>query len=601
VEGVAELLQQSVGARVVQYGGLGAFSTLSLRGASPGQVSVFLDGMPLTSAAHGVVSLGDLPVSALDRLEVYRGLAPLGFGAATPGGAVNLVTVDAPRARDLHVAAGSFGTGEARGTFGGSRGALALLANAGWEGARGDYAFLDDNGTPFTTADDEVVRRLNNRFDAAHALARLAWTPRPLARATLRVEGFRKAQGVPGLSQVQAPNPRLALERGLVALEAARAPARALPGLLLRAHAQRERSHFRDPEGELHLGRQDGTTRLADQEASLAAASPAGWSALTAESGVAARGETADPAPASLGFNAPPESRRDTRSAWVTLQLHAPGDALVLHAARRWDRQRDRVRALPTVGAPYAADATRTLDAPQLGARARLVRGFEARANWTKAARAPELGELFGDQAVVGANPKLVPERGENWDATLAWSGAGAGWAAGGEWTRFASHERDLIAYVPSVARTFRAVNFSRAEIRGEEFTAHAVWRAATLSGSTGWTSALQTGSDNLYRGRRLPLRPARQAAARADVRIRAWRVAADVVYLGDDYRDAINFQRLPSRTFLGASLARTWGRLTWTAEGRNLGDRRVSDVAGYPLPGRSAFVSCDMRFGPTR
>ena len=69
VEDVAELLQQSVGTRVVQYGGLGAFSTLSLRGASPGQVSIFLDGMPLTSAAHGVVSLGDLPSSVLDRVD----------------------------------------------------------------------------------------------------------------------------------------------------------------------------------------------------------------------------------------------------------------------------------------------------------------------------------------------------------------------------------------------------------------------------------------------------------------------------------------------------------------------------------------------------
>ena len=61
--------------RVVQYGGLGAFSTVSLRGAPAGQVAVYLDGVPLTSAAHGVVNLADLPVTAIERIEVYRGLS----------------------------------------------------------------------------------------------------------------------------------------------------------------------------------------------------------------------------------------------------------------------------------------------------------------------------------------------------------------------------------------------------------------------------------------------------------------------------------------------------------------------------------------------
>ena len=96
-----------------------------------------------------------------------------------------------------------------------------------------------------------------------------------------------------------------------------------------------------------------------------------------------------------------------------------------------------------------------------------------------------------------------------------------------------------------------------------------------------------------------LPLRPARQSAARAEVRCGAWRAVADVGYTGDDFRDPINFQKLPGRTLAGAALAFTRGGLTWTAECRNLGDRHVSDVAGYPLPGRSVFVACDARFGP--
>ena len=56
-ESLAELLAEAAGVHVTQYGGLGAFSTVSLRGSSPGQVTILLDGVPLTSAAHGVVKL----------------------------------------------------------------------------------------------------------------------------------------------------------------------------------------------------------------------------------------------------------------------------------------------------------------------------------------------------------------------------------------------------------------------------------------------------------------------------------------------------------------------------------------------------------------
>jgi len=92
LETLPELLGQAAGVHVQQYGGLGAFSTVSLRGAPAGQVTILLDGMPLTSASHSIVSLGDLPATAVDRVEVYRGSSPLDLGPSAPGGAINLVT-----------------------------------------------------------------------------------------------------------------------------------------------------------------------------------------------------------------------------------------------------------------------------------------------------------------------------------------------------------------------------------------------------------------------------------------------------------------------------------------------------------------------------
>ncbi len=599
LSGVGELLATTAGARVVDYGGLGAFSTISLRGASPAQVRVYLDGVPLASAANGVVNLADLPAGALDRIEVWRGRAPLAFGADAPGGAVNLVTIGSPAVRELHVAHGSFGTWEARGSAGATHGPLSLLAHAGYSGTRGDFEFRNDNATPFNTADDVDATRINDRSDANDGLLRLGWAIAPLWRASLRGETFHRAQGVPGLAASQAPNPRLASARDLVAVELERVAAPATPGAVVRAWSKREATTFRDPEGELHLGRFDGTSRFRDRQAALALRSPAGWRWVTAEIGGDLRAETAEPVAPSIGQAIPAESRRTTRGCFATLQLHAWDDRALLHAARRWDRQEDHIRGTLTFGAPFANDAVRELDSPQLGARVRLPRGLEARGNWSRATRAPAFGEIFGDYAYVAPNLRLEPERSESWDAALAWSGDVPGGRVNAGWTRHASHVRDLIGWTPAQGRTFRASNLSRAEIRGEELELACAWPALTLGATRAWTSALQTDPGNIYYGRRLPLRPSHQASLWLDARRGAWRARADVVDLGDDYRDPINFNRLPGRTIVGASLSRALGVTTWTLEGRNLGDRRVSDVAGYPLPGRSVYVACDVRFAP--
>jgi outer membrane cobalamin receptor len=43
VDTVADLLTDTVGVQVRRFGGLGAFSTVSIRGSTPNQVDVFLD------------------------------------------------------------------------------------------------------------------------------------------------------------------------------------------------------------------------------------------------------------------------------------------------------------------------------------------------------------------------------------------------------------------------------------------------------------------------------------------------------------------------------------------------------------------------------
>ena len=598
---VSDLLQQAASVRVVQYGGLGAFSTLSLRGAPPGQVSVYLDGLPLTSAAHGIANLADLPATLLERIEVHRGLSPLGLGVATPGGAVNLVADSRARGASLRMAAGSFGTRETSGGWAGAHGPWSALAHAGYQGSDGDFTYHDDNGTPQNAADDETSTRVNGRFDAASALARVAWSLREGASVSLRAEGFHRAQGVPGVGAVPALHPRLAFDRTQWASEAKWAASETAPSMIARASAQRTRSQFRDREAELGFGVQDTDERFRDDGVSMEWASPAAWPLVSASVGAALRRERAQPSAPSQGLPVPPESWRASEGAWVSVQLQVLGERVLLHAARRWDRQFDGIRSTTSSGGARATDRRRTLDTPQVGVRVALPLELEVRANWARAARAPGFLELFGNQGLVTGSPTLQPERGESWDAGGAWRGTRGPWRASAEWAHFQSLARDLIVFQRVGPTATRATNVARAELRGEELSARLAHPHFALSGATSWLSALQTEDPSLYLGRRLPQRPSRQSSVRGDATWGPLALSADLLHLGDDYLDPINFRRVPSRTLVGASVSARWRQHRVALEGRNLGDRRAEDVGGFPLPGRTIACSVETRLTTRR
>jgi iron complex outermembrane receptor protein len=426
---IDDALIEAAGVRVTQYGGMGAFSTMSLRGAPPGHVTVLLDGVPLASAAHGVTDLSSLPATAVSTIEVYRGAAPVSLAMPTPGGAVNLVTQAGSAVRLARLTTGSFGTGEAQGTLAARHGAWSLLAHGGWQGSDGDYRYRDNNGTPLEPSDDRLSTRQNARFDAASLLVRGGYAPSDLLQATTRVEYFRRGQGVPGPGSTPALTARYAENRTVVASNARLAHGVNVPALELRASVARTHSGLRDTEGELGYGRVDTHERIDDATAATELQSPARWSMLSLRGGAALRGEQARPAAPSAGLPDPPPSHRQTRSAWGSADLHGLRDHVLLHASRRWDQQEEDIHDTRSTGTIRERSAERALDSPQLGARVRVTQGLELKANWSRSGRAPEFDELFGNGGSITGNPLLVPEHVEGWDAASPGARTGDGCA----------------------------------------------------------------------------------------------------------------------------------------------------------------------------
>jgi iron complex outermembrane receptor protein len=500
---------------------------------------------------------------------------------------------------------GSFDTWEGHGSTAGRRGALAGVLHVAYQGSAGDFRYLDGNGTPLNAADDSVVTRRNDRLDAATAIGTLLWTPRSGVLLRARQNWFQRAQGVPGLGAVPALHPRLVFRRSISQLEAEREAGGAWPALRLRGSLQREWERLRDTGAELGLGRHDTDDRLDGEDLGLQAE----WSrlplGLALQAVGALREERARLADAADGYPDPPGSGRESRGSALTLQWRTWRERLLISAGRRWDRQSDRLRSVGVGGALVQGDAERVLNTPQLGARLAAPLGFELRANWTRAQRAPEFLELFGDQGSVLGNPALRPERGENWDAGAAWSGTGPGGVTARlEYAHFASHARDYIVYVKNSQSSVRAQNVSRAEIAGDELALRlATPFGLSATATATWEKAVDHGPVPFWRGRDLPQRPRRQAHARLHWGRGRLGLDSQLELLGENFLDPANRQRVPARALAGASvsLALLGDALRLVVEGKNLGDERASDVGGFPLPGRSVFVSCESRLGGAR
>ena len=85
------LVNRASGIKIRQDGGLGSDFDFSINGMSGNSVRYFVDGVPL-DAKGSTVTLANLPVNLIDRIEIYKGVVPASLGADALGGAVNLVT-----------------------------------------------------------------------------------------------------------------------------------------------------------------------------------------------------------------------------------------------------------------------------------------------------------------------------------------------------------------------------------------------------------------------------------------------------------------------------------------------------------------------------
>ncbi len=94
---INDVLKLATGVDVRQRGGFGVQTDISINGGTFDQITILLNGMPLTSPQTGH-NAADFPVSLddIDHIEVLEGAAARVFGSAAFSGAINIVTTPRP-------------------------------------------------------------------------------------------------------------------------------------------------------------------------------------------------------------------------------------------------------------------------------------------------------------------------------------------------------------------------------------------------------------------------------------------------------------------------------------------------------------------------
>ena len=93
---IADATNRSSGVKVRQAGGMGSESKINIRGMEGKNVKVLVDGVPVNNG-NGDLSVNDIPMDKIDRIEVYKSYVPERFSTDGMGGVINIVTHNLPK------------------------------------------------------------------------------------------------------------------------------------------------------------------------------------------------------------------------------------------------------------------------------------------------------------------------------------------------------------------------------------------------------------------------------------------------------------------------------------------------------------------------
>jgi iron complex outermembrane receptor protein len=598
---LGSVLRAEPGLQTSELGGLGAPSTVSLRGALALETPVYLAGIRLNDEHNGAFDLSQVPLWFVERVQVYRSYVPLDRVESGMAGAI-YIEPRVPRKSEarLGILGGSYG---ARGGW-----MLAAAAQdqtgviAGVRGLWADnrYPYLDDRGTLFDTSDDRESRQANGDVSSKDAWLTLR---RPLGPLRLRAlaHAYGREQGAPRLALIPSRRARERRSRQLVSLQT---ELEVRPGFSIETNSYLGSTgeELSDPLRELALGSlgvQTNETRIGSTLAvgqhtpTYHARAVIGW----AETRLA-RAEADAPSlfwePALVAFRIVP--RLGASFGWSPLPwLRASAEGALGLQLTRAD--------------PSENGQTEAYDVPwRVGAAADCGR-ITLYTNYGTGYRVPSLAELFGASALVRGNPALSAERGTTVEVGARWtaprrSRVSPPWL---DAAAFVRRSRDLVTYLRSSQGYVIPVNLHSALVRGAELAAGiGLYPGVTVTSSLSVLDPRDRSPDRLGDNDLLPYVSRLTAALLMRVEL-PWKdeqlgpciLGGQLVYSSSRFADRAGLEVMPAQTVAQGSVRMDAlaGLVSASLRVDNLLNTRRFDVIGFPLPGRVFILASEVKW----
>jgi outer membrane cobalamin receptor len=568
--GLHEVLAPAAGVRVASWGAPDAGSAVSIRGSTPDQVLVLVDGRRINTAQGGGVDLATIPLEWVESVEVFRGGGSALWGGSAVGGAIDVRTrAPHPGERRIRVALASQ---QGRTVTGGA----AVPLGSGWAGRASGRFFATDGSWEWTDDRRGTTSSMENA-DVARAEGSVRVDGRAGgADLAVDVAATGSERGVPGSEEFPTPTARLEDRWGAAGVHAGRGAGR------WRATADagwsRLNREYREPGGA--FGPVHDAHENSRLETEIAATRTGGRTALRIAAG-ASRDR--------LDSSTDGERSRDALDVrgQLSRDLEWHGRPIRWMAAVRAD----------------AVRGFRPFVSPRLGVQAGVRDRLSVRLSFGLSYRAPSFDELFWPaRATAAGNPGLRAERGGDLDAGIALRDL----QAGGELSldAFVRRVDDLIQWTPGASGIWRPHNVGRATIGGVEaqgrfaprlpfsFRGEVVGSAALLGSRDG------TGEPNVD-GKELPYRPRWSGAAG----VLATRGPCELETLWR-WVDAVWVTRANTKTLPGYVVGDVRARIALgrafaiDAAVRNVARTSARDFRDYPLPGRTFELGASAQAG---